>query len=65
LLSGISRLSADLGMLVVMEGVETEDELSLITGYTAVDEIQGYLFSKPIPMREIFELFSERKLSAA
>ena len=45
LLNGITRLSADLGLLVVMEGVETEEEFKLITDYTAVDEIQGFLLS--------------------
>jgi predicted signal transduction protein with EAL and GGDEF domain len=65
LLNGITRLSADLGLLVVMEGVETEEEFKLITGHTAVDEIQGFLLSRPAPMNEISAMFNERELSAA
>jgi len=65
LLNGITRLSADLGLLVVMEGVETEEEFKLITDYTAVDEIQGFLLSRPAPNKEVSALFNGRKLSAA
>jgi predicted signal transduction protein with EAL and GGDEF domain len=65
LLNGITRLSADLGLLVVMEGVETEEEFKLITDYTAVDEIQGFLLSRPASNKEVSALFIGRKLSAA
>jgi diguanylate cyclase (GGDEF)-like protein len=65
LLNGITRLSADLGLLVVMEGVETEEEFKLITDYTAVDEIQGFLLGRPAPNKEVSALFDGRKLSAA
>ncbi len=65
LLSGITRLSADLGLLVVMEGVETKDEYELIVGNTAVDEIQGYFFSRPVSGKEISAMFERRALSAA
>jgi EAL domain-containing protein (putative c-di-GMP-specific phosphodiesterase class I) len=65
LLRGITSLSADLGMLVVMEGVETQEQYNLIAECTAVDEVQGYFFSKPIPHREASILFSNRSLSAA
>jgi EAL domain-containing protein (putative c-di-GMP-specific phosphodiesterase class I) len=65
LLNGITRLSVDLGLLVVMEGVETEEEFNLVTTHTAVDEIQGYLFSRPVPYKELSAMFNERKLSAA
>jgi diguanylate cyclase (GGDEF)-like protein len=65
LLNGITRLSADLGLLVVMEGVETEEEFKLITDHTAVDEIQGYLLSRPAAKNEISAMFDARELSAA
>jgi diguanylate cyclase (GGDEF)-like protein len=65
LLNGIARLSADLGLLVVMEGVETEEEFKLITDHTAVDEIQGFLLSRPAPRKEISAMFDARELSAA
>jgi diguanylate cyclase (GGDEF)-like protein len=65
LLNGITRLSADLGLLVVMEGVETEEEFKLITDHTAVDEIQGFLLSRPAPKKEISAMFDARERSAA
>jgi EAL domain-containing protein (putative c-di-GMP-specific phosphodiesterase class I) len=49
LLRGVARLSAELGMSVVVEGVETDEELTLVATEARVDEAQGYLFSPPIP----------------
>jgi diguanylate cyclase (GGDEF)-like protein len=56
LLRGVARLSAELGMSVVVEGIETEAQLALITREPSVDEAQGFLFSKPVPSREIRRL---------
>jgi predicted signal transduction protein with EAL and GGDEF domain len=60
LLRGVARLSADLGMSVVIEGVETERQLSLITRDQSINEAQGYLFSPAIPNREIRKLLYSR-----
>jgi len=49
LLRGVARLSADLGMSVVVEGIETNEQLELISAEGAVTEAQGYLFSRPVP----------------
>ncbi len=49
LLRGVARLSADLGMSVVVEGIETNEQLELISADGAVTEAQGYLFSRPVP----------------
>jgi diguanylate cyclase (GGDEF)-like protein len=49
LLRGVARLSADLGMAVVVEGIETNEQLELISADGAVTEAQGYLFSRPVP----------------
>jgi diguanylate cyclase (GGDEF)-like protein len=65
LLRGVTNFIADLGMLVVVEGVETEEQYKLITEFTAANEIQGYYFSKPVPHAEATALFERRKLSAA
>jgi EAL domain-containing protein (putative c-di-GMP-specific phosphodiesterase class I) len=48
LLRGVARLSADLGMSVVVEGIETNEQLELITADGTVTEAQGYLFSRPV-----------------
>jgi EAL domain-containing protein (putative c-di-GMP-specific phosphodiesterase class I) len=47
LLRGVARLSADLGMSVVVEGIETNEQLELISVDGTVTEAQGYLFSRP------------------
>jgi diguanylate cyclase (GGDEF)-like protein len=56
LLRGVARLSSELGMLVAVEGIETEEQLGIIAREEDVDEAQGYLFSVPIPARQIREL---------
>ena len=53
LLRGIARLSADLGMSVVVEGIETNEQLELISRDGTVTEAQGYLFGKPVPAAQI------------
>ena len=58
LLRGVARLSADLGMSVVVEGIETHDQLELISADGAVTEAQGYLFSRPVPAVRIRKLLS-------
>jgi EAL domain-containing protein (putative c-di-GMP-specific phosphodiesterase class I) len=56
LLRGVARLSADLGMSVVVEGVETNEQLELISADGAVTEVQGYVFSPPVPAQQIRQL---------
>jgi diguanylate cyclase (GGDEF)-like protein len=67
LLRGVARLSADLGMAVVVEGIETNEQLELISADGAVTEAQGYLFSRPVPagqMRQLLNASHGRRLSA-
>ncbi|EAQ36694.1 diguanylate cyclase/phophodiesterase [Nitrobacter sp. Nb-311A] len=56
LLRGVARLSADLGMAVVVEGIETNEQLELISADSTVTEAQGYLFSRPVPAARIRQL---------
>jgi len=56
LLHGVARLSADLGMSVVVEGIETNEQLELINADGSVTEAQGYLFSRPVPAARIRQL---------
>jgi diguanylate cyclase (GGDEF)-like protein/PAS domain S-box-containing protein len=53
LVSTIISLAHALALKVVAEGVETEEQSRLLLLLNC-DEIQGYLFSKPVP-REVFE----------
>jgi diguanylate cyclase (GGDEF)-like protein len=49
LLRGVTRLSAELGLSVTVEGIETLEQLELISSDGSVDGAQGYLFGKPAP----------------
>jgi diguanylate cyclase (GGDEF)-like protein len=56
LLHGVAKLSAELGLSVVIEGIETEQQLALISAEKSIDEAQGFLFSMPIPSRQLLTL---------
>jgi diguanylate cyclase (GGDEF)-like protein len=56
LLRGITRLSAQLGLRVVVEGVETAEQLELLAAEDSVDEVQGYLLSRPMPAADVRRL---------
>ncbi|MDU3042550.1 putative bifunctional diguanylate cyclase/phosphodiesterase [Bradyrhizobium sp.] len=58
LLRGVARLSADLGMSVVVEGIETNEQLELVSADGTVTEAQGYLFSRPVPAIRIRQLLN-------
>ena len=58
LLRGVARLSADLGMSVVVEGIETNEQLELIGADGTVTEAQGYLFSRPVPAARVRQLLN-------
>lgn len=59
LLRGIVNLSRQLDLEIVVEGVETEDQLALINKYNCGDLIQGYLFSMPVASEKIRALSNE------
>jgi len=58
LLRGVARLSADLGMSVVVEGIETNEQLELISADGTITEAQGYLFSRPVPAVRMRQLLN-------
>jgi len=58
LLRGVARLSADLGMSVVVEGIETNEQLELINADGTVTEAQGYLFSRPVQAARVRQLLN-------
>ena len=49
----MARLSAELGLRVVVEGVETEEQLELLMPEDSVDEVQGYLLCRPVPAADL------------
>jgi diguanylate cyclase (GGDEF)-like protein len=56
LLRGMTRLSAQLGLRVVVEGVETEEQLELLASEDSIDEVQGYLLCRPMPAADLRRL---------
>jgi EAL domain-containing protein (putative c-di-GMP-specific phosphodiesterase class I) len=51
----IISMGKALGMIVVAEGVETTAQQAFLRDHHC-DEMQGYLFSKPVPPREVAKL---------
>ena len=49
LLRGIARMSAELGLRVTVEGIETEEQFALIAREPNIHEVQGYLLGRPMP----------------
>ena len=58
LLRSVARLIAGLGMSVTMEGIETEEQLTLILREESIEEAQGFLFSRALPSRQVRELLA-------
>jgi len=56
----IINLAHNLGMKVIAEGVETLDQLEFLRRYEC-DEIQGYLFYRPLPEEMVQQLLSEQQ----
>jgi diguanylate cyclase (GGDEF)-like protein/PAS domain S-box-containing protein len=52
IVKAIITLAHNLQLRVIAEGVETKEQLDFLKKYDC-DEIQGYLFSKPIPVEEL------------
>jgi len=56
LLCGIADLSRALGLKIVVEGVETPEQLALINERGLADVIQGYVFSMPVSLARVGEM---------
>ena len=52
----IITLAKALGMLVIIEGVETQEQMEYLKG-TGADYLQGYFFDKPLPVKRFEELY--------
>lgn len=53
ILRAVEALGTSLGMSIVVEGVETEEELAYLRDHTGITYGQGYLFSRPILLRTL------------
>lgn len=58
--TAIISMGRSLNLSVIAEGVETEGQLDFLKK-TQCDEVQGFLFSKPIPPDEVIEFMKNRR----
>lgn len=58
--TAIISMAKKLNLQVVAEGVETVEQLSFLRG-CGCDQMQGFLFSKPVPKDELIQLLKENK----
>jgi diguanylate cyclase (GGDEF)-like protein/PAS domain S-box-containing protein len=58
IVTAVISLARNLELLVVAEGVETQEELEFLRAHDC-DEAQGYYFGRPMPPREFASLLKE------
>lgn len=57
LVTGAINLARGLDMRVVAEGVEHEEQAAILSA-SGCDELQGYLFGKPMPVSDILTMYN-------
>ena len=60
----LTKTFKELGMQVVAEGVETEEQKKLVADF-GVDQIQGYYYARPMPEAEMEEFMLRNGRGAA
>jgi diguanylate cyclase (GGDEF)-like protein/PAS domain S-box-containing protein len=55
IVKAIVTLASNLGMEVIAEGVETDEQIARLTGMNCA-YVQGYMFSRPLPANEVRDL---------
>ena len=63
IVSAVVHLAHDLGLAVVAEGVETSGQRDVLVGLDC-DELQGYLFAKPMRANELLGWMASRTIEA-
>lgn len=62
IISGLSNIAQQLHLNIVMEGVETEKQISWIQKHIPCAIIQGYFFSKPLKIEDFIEFARNHQL---
>ncbi len=65
LVEGVAQISRRLGISVVIEGVETAEQLTRIEASDGIAEAQGFFFSRPVPASDVPPLLLRSQLPAA
>jgi len=60
LLKGVVDLLKRLRLTVVLEGIENEEQLDVLINHVKVDEVQGFLFSRPLPLHDLQTLIAPK-----
>jgi EAL domain-containing protein (putative c-di-GMP-specific phosphodiesterase class I) len=58
IVNGTAQIARDLRMECIAEGVETEVQLEQLRRF-GINAIQGFLFSRPLPARQLRKLIKE------
>jgi predicted signal transduction protein with EAL and GGDEF domain len=58
IITGIAQITRDLRIELVAEGIETEAQLAQMRSF-GINAIQGYLYSKPLPVHELRRVITE------
>ncbi|HEY3057314.1 MAG TPA: EAL domain-containing protein [Thermoanaerobaculia bacterium] len=64
IVTAVIQMAHSLNLKVVAEGVEREDQLEFLCRQSC-DIIQGYLFSKPLPVDQVEAYMTDRKAATA
>ena len=60
IISAIVALAHNLELMVIAEGVETEDQLMFLRSLKC-DEMQGFYLGRPVPEKEVIKFLEKRK----
>ena len=59
IMKSIVQMAKDISMDVIIEGVETKSQVDFLAG-VGCDNIQGYYFSRPVPVGQFEELLVKK-----
>jgi len=60
LLTGVTHLAKELGLEIVIEGIESAEQMELLCSKVHVDEMQGYLFGRAMPADDVKTLLTSQ-----
>ncbi len=58
IITGIAQISRDLRIELIAEGIETQNQLAQMRSF-GINAVQGYLYSKPLPVQQLRRAISE------